>query len=146
MIYFRQNSRLQWNNCKKFWLKWLNWSRMLPHGTLESADNPDLATGQKIITTSCSFILNKLNFVGRGVQRTQNFQDLAHGLKRLMALKQGRQKRYGRYGHSLTKISYILLEINHILFKNNKHYRFKWMAIPIAKSFRRCCRIGLQYP
>ena len=54
---------------------------MLPPGALENADNPDLATGQKIITTSCSFILNKLNFVGRGVQRTQNFQDLAHGLK-----------------------------------------------------------------
>ena len=53
---------------------------MLPPGALENADNPDLATGQKIITTSCSFILNKLNFVGRGVQRTQNFQDLAHGL------------------------------------------------------------------
>ena len=55
---------------------------MLPPGALENADNPDLATGQKIITTSCSFILNKLNFVGRGVQRTQNFQDLAHGLIR----------------------------------------------------------------
>ena len=55
---------------------------MLPPGALENADNPDLATGQKIITTSCSFILNKLNFVGRGVQRTQNFQDLAHGLLR----------------------------------------------------------------
>ena len=54
---------------------------MLPPGALENADNPDLATGQKIITTSCSFILNKLNFVGRGVQRTQNFQDLAHGLE-----------------------------------------------------------------
>ena len=53
---------------------------MLPPGALENADNPDLATGQKIITTSCSFILNKLNFVGRGVQRTQNFQDLAHRL------------------------------------------------------------------
>ena len=53
---------------------------MLPPGALENADNPDLAIGQKIITTSCSFILNKLNFVGRGVQRTQNFQDLAHGL------------------------------------------------------------------
>ena len=35
----------------------------------------------------------------------------------LLALKQGRQKRYGRYGHGLTKIFLILLEINHIVFK-----------------------------
>ena len=27
--------------------------------------------------------------------------------------------------HGLTKISHILLEMNHIVFKNNKHYRFK---------------------
>ena len=53
---------------------------MLPLGALENADNPDLVTRQKITTTSCSFILNKLNFVGQGVQRTQNFQDLALGL------------------------------------------------------------------
>ena len=35
----------------------------------------------------------------------------------LLALKQGRQKRYGPYGHGLTKIFHILLEVNHIVFK-----------------------------
>ena len=39
----------------------------------------------------------------------------------LLALKQGRQKRYGPHGHGLTKIFHILLEINHIVLKNNKH-------------------------
>ena len=42
-----------------------------------------------------------------------------------MTLKQGRQKRYGQYGHGLTKISHTLLEMNHIVLKNNKRYRFK---------------------
>ena len=30
---------------------------------------------------------------------------------------QGRQRRYGRYGHGLTKIPHILLEINHTVSK-----------------------------
>ena len=34
-----------------------------------------------------------------------------------MALKQGHQKRYCRYGHGLTKTFPIVLEMNHILFK-----------------------------
>ena len=37
----------------------------------------------------------------------------------LLALKQGRQKRYGRYGHGLTQLFYVLLEINHIVLKDN---------------------------
>ena len=53
---------------------------MLPPGALQNADNPGVETGQKVITIGCSFILNQLNFVGRGVQQTQNFQVLAHGL------------------------------------------------------------------
>ena len=56
---------------------------------------------------------------------------------------QGRRIRYGRYSpgvqpwpdqnfpHSV--------QINHILFKNNKHYCFNWMTVPNTKSFRRPC-------
>ena len=53
---------------------------MLPPGALENAENSDQATRQNIITIIFLFVLNILNFVGRGVQRTQDFQDLAEGL------------------------------------------------------------------
>ena len=66
----------------------------------------------------------------------------------LLALKQGSQKQYGRYGHGLTKIFHILLEINHIVFKKQHTLSFQmngytkyqvvttslqmWITIPIA--------------
>ena len=41
-----------------------------------------------------------------------------------MVQKQGRQKMYGRYGHGLTKISHILLEMNHIVFNVDRENHF----------------------
>ena len=58
-----------------------------------------------------------------------------------MALKQGRQKRYGRYGHGLTKISHILLEMNHTVFEKyqtlsfqmNGHTKYQVIPTPLRK-------------
>ena len=52
--------------------------------------------------------------------------DRGNSIEELLATSlQGRRKRYGPYGHGLTKISYILFNISQILFKNNEHYCLK---------------------
>ena len=59
-----------------------------------------------------------------------------------MVLKQGLQKRYGRYGHGLTKISYILLEMNYRVFKKQQILLFQMnchtkLVCEIPRSFER---------
>ena len=62
----------------------------------------------------------------------------------LVGAEASRRMWYSRYGHDLTKIFHILVEINHIVFKKQQTLSFQMNDhIPNTNSFRCRCRSGL---